>query len=109
MFVGGSSVERTGRQGQIQGERVFLGARNLGKNSMQQYQIRLIGFEKCVQLGDGAIALLFDGVVSLDIFIADGKFHKRTCRSFWGQTGERVPAVLRVRRGLESDAASGAG
>lgn len=109
MFVGGRGMQRARRQGQVEGKGVLLRTGNLGKNSMQHYQIRLIGLQKCFQLGYGAVTLLFDGIVTLYIFVADGKFHKRTCRSCWGQTGERVPADLRVRRGLESGAASNAG
>jgi hypothetical protein len=84
MFIAGGGVKRARGQGEIQSECVFLGTRNLGKYSVQQDQIRLVSFQKCIQFGDGAFQLLFNGIVAFDIFETDGEFHKRTCRIFEG-------------------------
>ena len=80
MLVAGGGVERAGGKREIQSERVFAGARNLGKYGVEQNEIGFVTFQKGVQFGYCAFKLLVDGIVTLDILETDGEFHMRTFR-----------------------------
>ena len=64
---------------------------------MQLDEVRLVRFQQRIQFSDGALHLLFDGIVMIEVLETDGKFHKRTCR----MDGERNEG-----RGLSLEAAS---
>lgn len=115
MDVGRSGVQRSGGKSEIESERVFLLAWNFGKNCVELNEIRFVSLQECVQFSDGALHLLLNGFVMIEILETDGEFHKRTCSEIGGVTLARPakgknfgPASgKRAGRGLSLEAASG--
>ena len=80
MLVRRGGVERAGGERQVERQCVIVFAGNLGKDGVKLDEIGLVGFQKGVQFSDGAMHLLLDGFVMIEVLETDGKFHKRTCR-----------------------------
>jgi len=89
MGAGCRGVQCARWEGQIQGAGVFFFAGIFRENAVQLNEIRGIGLQKFFQFFYVFGELHFHGFVRLDVLVAYGNFHERTCRVIYARRARR--------------------
>ena len=89
IFRGARGMQRAGGQRQIQRKGVLFFPGVLRERAMQLDQIRFIAFQKTVQFRDVMRDFGLDGLVRVDVPVADRHFHNHTCGGIYGRTRRR--------------------
>src|SRR6266403_1618929 len=90
-------------QRECQGERILVFVSILRKHSVELNQVRLITFQQPDHFFDRTVSLGLDGLVRLDVLVADGEFHDCTCGSFWTKGGPRKSLLCTAWSGQHSN------